>query len=110
VQQGEGYKQQVTALAEGEAQRFIAIYEQYRKAPDVTRKRIYIDTMQGILAGVNKVIVDNKGGAGVVPYLPLPQLQRGAPAQPPARAAPPPAARTTPGAPPPVADARGSNR
>ena len=108
VQQGEGYKQQVTALAEGEAQRFIAIYEQYRKAPDVTRKRIYIDTMQGILAGVNKVIVDNKGGAGVVPYLPLPQLQRAVPAPPAPPPAPPP--RTNPGVPPPLADARGSNR
>jgi membrane protease subunit HflK len=110
VQQGEGYKQQVTALAQGEAQRFISIYDQYKKAPEVTRRRIYIDTMQGILAGVNKVIVDNKGGAGVVPYLPLPQLQRGAPAPSTPPSAPPPAPRTTPGAPPPVADARGSNR
>jgi membrane protease subunit HflK len=106
VQQGEAYKQQVTALADGEAQRFIAIYDQYKKAPEVTRRRIYIETMAGIFAGVNKVIVDNKGGAGVVPYLPLPQLQRGAPAP----SAPPPAPRTTPGVPPPVADARGSNR
>lgn len=106
VQQGEAYKQQVTALADGEAQRFIAIYDQYKKAPEVTRRRIYIETMAGIFAGVNKVIVDNKGGAGVVPYLPLPQLQRGAPAP----SAPPAAPRTTPGVPPPVADARGSNR
>ncbi len=102
IQEAEGYKQQVTALAQGESQRFTAILEQYQKAPEVTRRRIYIDTMQGVLAGVNKVIVDNKGGPGVVPYLPLPQLQRGAPVA--------PARPVTPSAPPPVADARGGAR
>jgi membrane protease subunit HflK len=87
IQQAEGYKQQTVAEAQGEAQRFIAVYEQYRRAPDVTRRRIYLETMQQILSGMNKVIVDNQGGSGVVPVLPLPSLQ-GAPAatvqQPPA--------------------------
>ena len=79
VQQGEGYKQQVTAEAQGESQRFLSVEEQYKKAPEVTRQRIYIDTMQSIFAGVNKVIVDNGSGPGVVPYLRLPEPQRGAP-------------------------------
>jgi membrane protease subunit HflK len=76
-QQADGYKQQVTAEAQGEAQRFIAVYDQYKKAPDVTRRRIYLDTMQSILGNMNKVIMDNKGGQGVVPYLPLPELRQG---------------------------------
>jgi membrane protease subunit HflK len=75
IQAAEGYKQQAVAEAEGESQRFIAVYEQFRLAPDVTRRRIYLETMQQILAGMNKVIVDNQGGTGVVPVLPLPSLQ-----------------------------------
>ena len=78
VQQGEAYKQQVIALTEGEAQRFIAIYDEYKDAPGVTRQRIYIETMQSIFAGLDKVIVDTNGGQGVVPYLRLPQLQSAA--------------------------------
>ena len=93
VQQAEGYKQQVTAEAQGEAARFISIYDEYKKAPDVTRRRIYIDTMRDVFADMNKVIVDNKGGSGVVPYLPLPELRPGTPIKP-----------GLPGAP--VADAR----
>jgi membrane protease subunit HflK len=75
IQQAEGYKQQTVAEAQGEASRFLAVYEQFRRAPDVTRRRIYLETMQQILAGMNKVIVDNQGGNGVVPVLPLPSLQ-----------------------------------
>ena len=101
VQQAEGYKQQAIALSQGEAQRFISIHDQYKQAPNVTRRRIYIDTMQSIFAGLDKVIVDSKGGPGVVPYLPLPQLRPG-----PAVRAVPPVADTTPAvrAAPPVAD------
>jgi membrane protease subunit HflK len=91
VQQAEGYKQQVVAQAQGEAQRFVAVYDQYKRAPDVTRRRIYLETMQDILANMNKVILDNRAGQGVVPYLPLPELQR---------------QQTRPG--PPVADASGA--
>jgi membrane protease subunit HflK len=92
VQQAEGYKQQVVAQAQGEAQRFVAVYDQYKRAPDVTRRRIYLETMQDILANMNKVILDNRSGQGVVPYLPLPELQR--------------RQQTRPG--PPVADASGA--
>ena len=75
MQEAQGYKQQTIALSQGEAQRFISVYDQYKQAPAVTRKRIYIDTMQSIFAGVDKVIVDTNGGPGVVPYLPLPRLR-----------------------------------
>jgi membrane protease subunit HflK len=75
VQQAEGYKRQVIALTQGEAKRFIAIHDEYKQAPEVTRRRIYIETMQGVLAGVDKVILDTNGGPGVVPYLALPQLR-----------------------------------
>lgn len=102
VQEAEAYKQQAIALAQGESQRFTAIRQQYDKAPEVTRRRIYIDTMQSILAGVNKVIIDNKSGPGLTPDLPLPELQRGSPVA--------PARRGTPVPPPPVADARGGAR
>ncbi len=66
-----GYKNRVVKEAEGEAQRFLAIYDQYAKAPEVTRKRIYIETMEKVLNGSKKFILDEKNGNGVVPYLPL---------------------------------------
>lgn len=70
------YATQVVQEAEGEAQRFISIYDQYRLAPDVTRKRLFLETMEGVLGNSNKVILDeDSAGAGVVPYLPLPELQ-----------------------------------
>lgn len=97
VQQAEGYKQQVIAEAQGEAARFTSVYEEYKKAPDVTRRRIYLDTMRDILAGTNKVILDNKNGSGVLPYLPLPELRQN----------PTTAPRTANG---PVADAGGAAR
>jgi membrane protease subunit HflK len=88
IQQSEGYKQQTVAEAQGEAQRFIAVYEQFKKAPDVTRRRMYLETMQQVLSGMNKVIVDSRGnGQGVVPVLPLPGLTAPA-ATPPAVARP----------------------
>lgn len=73
VQEAEGYKQQVVAQAEGEAARFISVYDQYRQAPDVTRKRMYLETMEKVMAGTNKIIMENK--SGVMPYLPLPELK-----------------------------------
>jgi len=70
------YATQVVQEAEGEAQRFISIYDQYRLAPDVTRKRLFLETMEGVLGNSNKVILDEEGGgSGVVPYLPLPEIQ-----------------------------------
>jgi len=73
VQQAQGYREQTVAEAKGQAARFDQIYEQYKKAPDVTRQRIYLETMERVLGGADKVIVDESNG-GVVPFLPLPQL------------------------------------
>lgn len=70
VQEAEGYKTQAVQEAQGQAARFNQVYAQYKNAPDVTRERIYLETMERVLGGANKVIVDGKG-PGVVPYLPL---------------------------------------
>lgn len=76
VQDAEAYKNRVTAEAKGDVARFTSVYEEYRTAKDVTRKRIYLETMEQVLKGMNKVIVDQKPGAqGVVPVLPLPAMQ-----------------------------------
>ncbi|MBA3446598.1 MAG: FtsH protease activity modulator HflK [Pseudaminobacter sp.] len=74
------YKNRVVQEAEGEAQRFISVYEEYAKAPDVTRQRLFIETMESVFRGANKVIVGQGVGQGVIPYLPLPELQKRAPA------------------------------
>jgi membrane protease subunit HflK len=77
IQEGEAYKRQTVAKAEGDTSRFKAIYEQFTKAPMVTRQRLYLETMEQILANNPKVIIDRaQGGAGVVPYLPLPEIQK----------------------------------
>lgn len=65
--------QQVTAKAQGEAASFDKVYEQYRLAPDVTRRRMYYETMEGVLSNVDKTIVES---GGVTPYLPLPELKK----------------------------------
>jgi membrane protease subunit HflK len=89
------YKDQVVKQAQGQAARFTAIYEQYAKAPEVTRQRIYLETMEQVLADVNKVVVDKSATGGVVPYLPLPSLAPTAASRSPANAgALPPAAPT----------------
>ncbi|MEJ1993264.1 MAG: FtsH protease activity modulator HflK, partial [Maritimibacter sp.] len=77
LEQAEAYRAQVVNEAEGEAARFIAVYDEYVKAEDVTRKRLYLETMQRVLSGVNKVIIDPsaESGQGVVPYLPLSELR-----------------------------------
>lgn len=74
-QQAEAYQSQTVAQAQGEAQRFLSIYEQYRLAPQVTRERIYLETMERVLGGTSKIIVDGGAGNGVVQYLPLDQLK-----------------------------------
>ena len=68
------YKSRVVLEAQGEAQRFVSVYDEYAKAPDVTRKRLFLETMESVLKGSNKVIVEQGNGQGVVPYLPLPEL------------------------------------
>lgn len=79
VQDAEAYRQQVIAEAEGEAKRFLSVYAEYRKAPDVTRRRMYLETMSAILAPMNKVMLDQGPGRSVVPYLPLPGLDKRTP-------------------------------
>ena len=77
LEQAEGYRARVVNEAEGEASRFSAVLEEYRKAPEVTRKRLYLETMEEVLSRVDKVIIDEQqGGSGVVPYLPLNELIR----------------------------------
>lgn len=72
LQEAEGYKDQTVNEARGQAARFLSVYKQYANAPDVTRERIYLETMERVLGGMNKVIVDqNSNSTGVVPYLPL---------------------------------------
>ena len=75
IQEAEGYREQTVAEAKGQASRFSQVYEQYKKAPDVTRERIFLETMERIFASMDKVIVDETGN-GVVPYLPLSELTR----------------------------------
>ncbi len=88
LQGAEAYKQQVVATAQGEAARFLSVYNAYQQAKEVTAKRLYLETMEEILRGTNKIILDTKDG-GVVPYLPLPELQRRSGAAPTAPAAQP---------------------
>jgi len=76
LQEAEAYKKQVVAAAEGEASRFVAIYNEYAKAKTVTQERMYLETMEKVLADIDKVIIDKNTGAGVVPYLPLPELRK----------------------------------
>lgn len=76
LEEAEGYRAQVVNEAEGEASRFSAVLAEYQKAPEVTRKRLYIETMEEVLGQVDKVILDDKGGQGVVPYLPLNEIVR----------------------------------
>ena len=76
TQEAEGYKREAVAQAEGEASRFIAIYNEFAKAKTVTQERMYLETMEKVLSGVNKIIIDKQSGSGVVPYLPLPELKK----------------------------------
>ena len=83
LEQAEAYRAQVVNEAQGEASRFTAVLREYALAPDVTRKRLYLETMEQVLGEVDKIIVDSGvtggggGGQGVVPYLPLNELRRG---------------------------------
>lgn len=78
TEEAEGYRARVVNDAEGEASRFLSVYAEYVKAPEVTRRRMYLETMEDVLGGMNKVILDGVSGEGagqgVVPYLPLNQL------------------------------------
>jgi membrane protease subunit HflK len=78
LQGADAYKSQTVAEATGQTSRFSKIYEEYKKAPEVTRKRMYLETMERVLGGTDKIILDSSGssGSGVVPYLPLNELRR----------------------------------
>ena len=65
----------MVAEAEGDAERFNSIFAEYSKAKEVTTRRMFLETMELVLQGATKVIIDQDGGGGVVPYLPLPELQ-----------------------------------
>ncbi len=81
-QAAEGYKEQAVAEAKGQSARFLKVYEEYKKAPDVTRERIYLETMERVLGGSEKLVFDGQG-QNIVPYLPLSELT---PRRPPAAA------------------------
>ena len=80
LENAEAYRAAAINSAQGEAARFLSVYAEYVKAPEVTRQRLYLETMERVFGGINKVIldgVDGAGGAGgVVPYLPLNELMR----------------------------------
>ncbi len=81
LQSAEAYREQTVAEATGQTARFNKIYEEYKKAPDVTRQRLYLETMERLFGGTDKIILDSPGGSGVVPYLPLQELRSRPPAQ-----------------------------
>lgn len=78
LERAEGYRAEAVNTAQGEASRFNSIYDEYVKAPEVTRRRMYLETMEQVLGDIDKVLLDGdaEGGTGVVPYLPLDQLRR----------------------------------
>jgi membrane protease subunit HflK len=87
LQGADAYKSQTVAEATGQTSRFNKIYDEYKKAPEVTRKRMYLETMERVMGGTDKVIIDTTGqsSSGVVPYLPLSALTTPRPAPSPAQ-------------------------
>jgi modulator of FtsH protease HflK len=83
TQNAEAYREQTVAEAKGSAGRFVKIYDEYKKAPDITRQRMYLETMERLFGGTDKIIMDSGASGGVVPYLPLDQLTRRPAAPPP---------------------------
>jgi len=75
-QEAAAYRDQTVEEAEGQARRFLSIYGEYAQAPNVTRQRMYLETMERVLNNMNKVLIDGESGSGVVPYLPLPEVER----------------------------------
>ena len=76
IQDAEAYKGKVVAEAKGEAERFRLIYKEYKAAPQVTRQRMYLETIEQVYGPAEKIILDSDAGSGIVPYLPLDQLQK----------------------------------
>jgi membrane protease subunit HflK len=95
TQAAEAYREQTVAEATGQSARFLKIYDEFKKAPEVTRQRMYLETMERVFGGTDKIIIDSGTQNGVVPYLPLNELTRrppapapGAPQNPPQSASP----------------------
>ncbi len=78
-QQAEAYQQSTVAKAKGDADRFSSIYEAYQSGKDVTKERLYLETMESVLKNANKIVLDSKSSQGVVPYLPLSELKSSKP-------------------------------
>ncbi len=78
LQGAEAYREQTVAEAKGQTARFLKVYDEYKKAPDVTRQRIYLETMERIFGNADKLVYDpgQSAGQGVLPYLPLGELSR----------------------------------
>jgi membrane protease subunit HflK len=77
VRNAEAYKEEQINQAKGETDRFLAILKEYEQAKDITKRRIYLQTMESIFANMDKVLIENgEGGSGVLPYLPLDILDK----------------------------------
>jgi membrane protease subunit HflK len=76
LKQAEAYREQQIQEAKGEAKRFEDVYKSYKAAPEVTKRRMYLEVLGAVYGDAQKVIIDQKAGGGVVPYLPLPELQK----------------------------------
>ena len=78
VQGANAYREEITNRAKGEAERFIKVLQSYRASKDITTQRIYLETLEEVFSGMTKIIIDPsaQGGSGVVPYLPLPEIQK----------------------------------
>jgi membrane protease subunit HflK len=76
VREAEGYREAKIAEATGASQRFLSVYEQYKQEKDITRRRMYLETMEEVLSGMDKVLIEPSSGGGVVPYLPLNELTK----------------------------------
>jgi len=86
LREAEAYKTEKVANAQGDAQRFLSVYTQYKLNPDLTSRRLYLETLETIMGNMNKILIDTGGqGSGAVPYLPLDQLLRNRPAPAPAQ-------------------------
>ncbi|MEL6312183.1 MAG: protease modulator HflK, partial [Pseudomonadota bacterium] len=77
LQAAQAYREQTVAEARGQASRFTKVFEEYRKAPEITRQRLFLETMERVFKDTNKTIIDSSAGSGVVPYLPLNEINRG---------------------------------
>ena len=76
LQEAEAYKREIVARSEGDADRFNSVLKAYKNNEEVTRNRIYLETLEKIFQNATKVIIDTKQGSGVLPYLPLPEIQK----------------------------------